>query len=445
MKTDVLIVGGGDGGLAAYRTIRRLRPDLEITIVKPERGFCFKCPLPFYIAGEAPKGGVLHGDEEMFKGVNLVYGRVEDFSKAGREAILSDGQKIRFSSMILATGSKPKLPQIPGVNLRNVFTLRSFEDAEGILEALREGGDAAIVGGGYIATELAEALRKRGVNVTLIVRSRLFRTSFDEDMAALIRQSLESNGVKVVQGQPSQLEGRGKIESIRLEGGGKVKASLTVFATGVEPVLEPAIRLGAAVGSRGVIVDETMETTVKGVYAVGEIAQVKHAVSGRPVSAQTAAVAMVQGFVAGFNLAGFAAQYPGDLQCLLSKVFTLHIGRAGLTSWEAQEAGFAAVSKTVQYRDQYTSLPGGRNFTAKMVFDRVSGRLLGCQFLGEANVADKVDAAALALRYGATVHQLAFHGSASFPALTFNPRFNQFREPAMQLLTEMLAVEGRKG
>ena len=439
MKVDVLIAGGGDAGLAVFRTVRSLKPEWEISIVKPEEGFCFKCPLPFYIAGEAPAEGVFHRDEEMFKGANLVYGRLVGGSAEKHEAKLEDGTVIKYGKLVLATGSTPLIPEIPGTGLANVFTLRSFEEAEGLVKALEEAEVGVIVGGGYIATELCEALKKRNVKPVLLVRSRILRASFDPDFSTIIGQTLRENGVEIRQGkQVSRLLGRGRVEAVELEGGERIKADLVIFATGVKPVLEPAKGMGAALGSVGVQVDGRMETSLKDVYAAGEVAEVHHLVSGQPVNAQTASSAMLQGFVAGFSLSGFAATYPGELHCLLSKVFKLHLGRAGLTLEEALKLGFKAVARDVEYRDHYTSLPGGNLFKAKLVFDEVSGKLLGCQFLGEANVADKVEAAALALRFGATIRDLSFYTSASFPTLTFNPRFNQFREPAMQLLLEKL-------
>ncbi|RLI33965.1 hypothetical protein DRO53_04625 [Candidatus Bathyarchaeota archaeon] len=439
MKYDVLIAGGGDGGLAVYRTVRSLRPDWEIAVVKPEKGFCFKCPLPFYIAGEAPFEGVFHRDEEMFKDVELIYSRLVGGSAQDGKAVLENGETLAFKKLVLATGSKPYVPEFPGRNLGKIFTLRTVESAQAMVEALKEAERAVIVGGGTIATELCEAFLKRKVKPTLIVRSRLLRASFDSDFSTLIGEALKAEGVDLRLGrQVGKILGEKEVSAVELDDGERIPADLVVFASGTRPVLDPALKLGAALGVKGVKVDRRMETSLKNVYAVGEIAEVPHLVGGHPTTAQTASSAMLQGFVAGFNAAGFHAEYPGEAQALLSKVFSLHLGRAGLTFEEALRLGFQASQQNLEFRDHYTSLPGGNLYRAKMVFDRASGKLLGCQFLGEATVADKVEAACLALRAGFTMETLAFHTAASFPASTFNPRFNQFREAAMRMLLEKL-------
>ena len=442
MKADVLIIGGGDGGLAVFRMVKALKPDWEVVVVKPEVGFCFKCPLPFYIAGEAPAEGVFLKDEEMFKGAHLIYAHAVSASYASREVKLSSGEVIKFEkAAVIATGSQPYLPKVEGASLENVFTLRSFESANAISDALKTANSAVIVGGGYIATELSEAFVKKGVKTHLVVRSRVLRGSFDEDFSAIFKAELERHGVEVHQGKNVvKVAGSKKVEKVVLDDGSEVKADLVIFATGTRPVLELAMRFGLAIGQLGVLVDDRMETSLKSVYAVGEVAETRHLVSGKPTTCKTAATAMAQGAVAGYNIAGYAVTYPGDADCLISKLFDLHVGKAGLTTEEALLSGFKPVSKVVKYRDHYTSLPGGNEFTAKVIFDVNTGLLLGCQFIGQASVADKVEAAALALRFKARVTDLISYSSASFPASTFNPRFNQFREPAQQMFKELLDI-----
>ncbi|RLE50033.1 MAG: hypothetical protein DRJ33_07745 [Candidatus Methanomethylicota archaeon] len=442
LKADVLIIGGGDGGLAVFRMVKALRPDWEVVVVKPEVGFCFKCPLPFYIAGEAPAEGVFLRDEEMFKGAHLVYAHAVDASHVSREVRLSSGEVIKFEkAVVIATGSQPYLPKIEGSALENVFTLRSFESANAISNALKTANSAVIVGGGYIATEISEAFVKKEVATHLVVRSRILRGSFDEDFSTTFKVELEKHGVKVHQGRNVvKIAGSKKVEKVVLDDGSEIKADLVVFATGVKPVLEPAMKLGTAIGQLGILVDDRMETSLKGVYAVGEVAETKNLVSGKPTTCKTAATAMAQGAVAGYNIAGYAITYPGDADCLISKLFNLHIGKAGLTTEEALSSGFNPISKVVKYRDHYTSLPGGNEFTAKVIFDMNTGMLIGCQFIGQANVSDKVEAAALALRFKARITDLVSYSSASFPASTFNPRFNQFREPAQQVFKELLDI-----
>ena len=438
MKTDILIIGGGDGGLATLRMIKTLKPETEITIVKPEKGFCFKCPLPFYIEGKAPAEGVLLKDEDMLKGANITYGKVTDASYNKHEVTLDTGDTITFNKAVIATGSTPYIPNIPKNNIKNISTLRSLEDANTIIEALKESKKVTIIGGGYIATELCEALANRGAQVTLIVRSRILKLSFDEELSSIIQKSLKENGINILTKRNiSKIEGETQVTGIVLDNGEKLNANLIIFATSTKPALEPARKLGVAIGSIGVLVDDSMETSLKDIYAVGEVAEVRNLVNGKPTTAQTASSAMAQGAVAGYNITGKAVRYPGEASCLISKVFNHHIGRAGLTAEEAQKSGFKVIAKTVQYKDHYTSLPGGNKFVAKMVFDVNSGMFLGGQFIGEANVADKVEAATLALTFKAKLSDLIAYSSAAFPASTFNPKFNLFREVAQQVFKEI--------
>ena len=435
-KVDVLIAGGGDGGLAVFRVVKTLRPDWEVAIVKPEKGFTFKCPLRYYISGEIGEPNVLHDDEHMFHGATLIYAKLVGGDPKEKIAELDNGEKIRYEKLVLATGSKPHIPNIPSVDLEGVHALRYFPSAKAIAEEAKQASSVVVVGAGYIATDLADCFKKMGLEVSLVVRSRVLRTSIDSEFSTMVEEHLTQHGVKVVKGSPVKILGARRAEGVLLDSGAEVKGDFIVFATGIRPVVEPAANLGAAIGYKGIIVDDRLETTLRDVYAVGEVAEVRHMITGESMTVGTAAAAMAQGDVAGFNICGFNIKYPGGLSCLVTKIFDLYIGAAGLTEDQARAAGFKPIVEKAEYLDHYTVYPGGKKYWARMIYDSASGRLVGAQFAGYGNVADKVEAAALAIRFGATIADLATHYSAAFPAATFNPRFNQFREPAKKIFTE---------
>jgi len=316
-----------------------------------------------------------------------------------------------FDRLLLATGVKPRIPDIPGTNLRNVFSVISLQDALRIQEPLEGASSIAIIGAGYAGLEFAESLRSLGKTVTLFEREPHVLSSVDPDMAQIIEFELRRFGVEVCTsasvlaliGQDGRVNGVKAATKL-----GIVPADLVLLDTGVTPntdlVNETDIRLGALGGIR---VDEHMETTIPGIFAAGNCVETLCAIRRKPVLSAIGTVAAKQGRVAGENLAGRRSKFRGAVGTTILKVFDLGIGRTGLTSREAAAERISCVSARIEADDRASYYPGAKKVWIKLIVERESRRIMGAQAVGYGDVSKRIDVAATAISGRMTVDDVS--------------------------------------
>jgi NADPH-dependent 2,4-dienoyl-CoA reductase/sulfur reductase-like enzyme len=256
------------------------------------------------------------------------------------------------------------------------------------------------VGGGYIGLEMAEAMVKRGLDVTLVEQSPHPMTTLDHDMAALVTDALRGVGVTVLEGTPvAAIEtGPGGVVTGVTVPDGTIPADLVVLGLGVRPNTAIADAAGIGVGATGgIVVDERMATSVPGVWAGGDCVESRHRVTGRSVVIALGTHANKQGRVAGINIGGGDARFPGVLGTAVSKICDYEVARTGLTEREAADAGLRAEAATIASTTRAGYFPGASPLTVKVVADRGSGRLLGAQIVGREGAAKRIDVFACAL------------------------------------------------
>ncbi|MFQ5790569.1 MAG: FAD-dependent oxidoreductase, partial [Acidobacteriota bacterium] len=323
-------------------------------------------------------------------------------------------ESLGYDKLLMATGYRPLSPSIEGIEADGVFTASRIEDGQAIADWLGSGRArrAVLIGGGYVSLEMAEALRRRRVEVTLIEKTPAVFPALDADMAALVEGELRANGVRVLTGRPAQrilTRQEGSVEGVELESGSPfIPADMVFVDVGVAPRVELAAAAGIHLGSSGAIaVSERMETNVNSVYAAGNCAETFHLVSGRPVFDPVGTVAAKQGRVAGENMAAGRARFPGAVGTTVVKVFGLTAARTGLSAKEARREGFQVREATISGRFQAPYFEGGASGTVKVVADAVSRRLLGAQIVGDAMAGVRIDVVATALTGGMTVDTAA--------------------------------------
>ena len=418
----ILVVGGNAAGMTAASRAKRLDPGLDITVLEAGARIAYSiCGLPYYLEGRVSDISEL----ELFtpetlrneRGIEArVQTRVTAISPTQRKIEveeLSSGSRetLGYDKLLLATGYRPRKPDIEGVGLEGVFTASRLEDGEAVRSWLdeRKPRRAVLVGGGYVGLEMAEALSKRGLEVTLVDAAPQLFVALDPDMAHRVEDALVRDGVRVMTGRRvRRLEGSrsGSVEVVELvKGALRIPAELVFVDIGVEPDVALASDAGIELGRSGAIaVSERMETSFAGIYAAGNCAETLHLVSGRPTIIPLGTVAAKQGRVAGENLAGRRSHFRGAVGTSIVKVFGIAAARTGLSSAEALAAGFAVAEATIEgtFRARYFGDAGG---TVKVIADRDSGRLLGAQIVGSDEAALRIDVAATALTAKMTVHE----------------------------------------
>jgi len=426
-RKRIVIVGGVAAGPKAAAKARRTDPNADITIV--ERGVFLSyagCGLPYYVSGQVADQKDLmtspigeNRDPEFFKLVKDIHvlGAAEAVSIDRRRKELrirhrGTGaiEKRPYDKLILATGANPVLPEMEGVGKKNVFTLHGVEDAEGLKRELLSGEakDAAIIGGGRLGIEMAEALTEAGARVTVIEREAQILRMLDVEMAALVRRHLEHKGVRVLTGATTVgIDGDDAAGSV-ITTDRNVAADLVVIAAGVVPNVELAREAGITIGPAGGIdVNEFLQTNDPDIFAAGDCTEILDLVTGRKVRMSLGSAAHRQGRVAGINAGGGRELFAGCVPTAIIKVFDLNVGASGLTEREARESGFDVETVIVPAPDRAHYYPSSKLLIIKLVADRKDRRLLGAQVVGPGEASKRLDVVTAMLSQRMPVEALA--------------------------------------
>jgi NADPH-dependent 2,4-dienoyl-CoA reductase/sulfur reductase-like enzyme/rhodanese-related sulfurtransferase len=427
MAKKILIIGGVATGPKTAARCRRLDPDAEITVVERQDLVSYAgCGMPFYIEDAIEDynqllGGATIRDASYFrdhKGFTVL-------DKTEAKSINRDSKTVTmldlrtgetkehpYDTLVLATGANPFVPRIEGVDLEGVHRLYNPHNAKAIKDAVDAGAKrVAIVGGGLIGLETCGAFAARCCEVTILeMMSQLLPNLLDLEMSLLLENYLTSKGVKVVKGSPvSKIVGkRGKAAAVQTADGSKVETDLVVVAIGVRPNVELARDAGLTIGpTRAVAVDEYLRTSDPSIYAGGDCVESTHTLTGEKVYAPMGSTANKHGRVIGDNINGLETKFPGVAGTAVFKVLDWNCGVTGITEKKAKELGYDAVTALCPRHDYSDYIPGAKYTVIKLVADRKTCRLLGCQAVGEGDGVKRIDVAATAIKFGSNLKGVA--------------------------------------
>ena len=417
----VVIVGGVAGGATAAARIRRLDEHAEITVFERSGYISYaNCGLPYYI------GGVITDQAELtlqtpesfwqrFRVDMRVRHEVTAIHPAEKKVSvrnLTTGESFEepYDKLILSPGAKPTQPEVPGVGLEKLFTLRTVEDTLRIHDFIEthHPRSVALAGGGFISLELAENLRELGMEVTMIQRPKQLMNPFDPDMASFIHAKMRQRGVRLMLGHTVEgFREDGDGVQVLLKGEEPVRADMVVLAIGVTPDTHLAREAGLELGIKGsIVVNDRMETSVPDIYAVGDAVQVKHFVTGAEALISLAGPANKQGRIAADNICGGDSRYQGSQGSSVIKVFDMTAATTGINEQTARKAGIACDKVYLPQANHAGYYPGGRMMTMKVLFEKGTYRLLGAQIVGQEGVDKRIDVLATAIRAGVSALEL---------------------------------------
>ena len=420
----VCIVGAGDAGAMAANQIRRLSGEVEIEVFsrRSELG-CPPCEMPLVLSGVIPSWEELFRgfrQESFYKKRNIGLHLSTEVTEIRRKdkRLIAGGEEYAYDKLILATGSTPTIPPIPGLNGEREYTLSTdIADGRALQEAIEKYSSAAIVGAGSIGLEVAAALKMRGYDkVYLLARRGLLRAYLDEDMAKLVEERLRENGVNLI--MPAQI-GRVKSEpdgKIIVLQDGELKVDFIFFATGAKPNVDLALKAGLQIGETGAIaVNEYLQTSDPDIYAAGDCMENWDVVTGSKRIVQLATNALRTGYIAARNaVLGNSFPYEGSATPFITRIFGLYIGSVGYTERLAREKGLEAVSVTVT-TSWLKQRFGGKPATYKLIADGKAKTLIGCQLISEERVSDTIDKLAVAISAKMPLHRLVQIDSSYSP------------------------------
>ena len=417
----VVIVGGVAGGATAAARLRRLDENAQIVMIERSGYVSYaNCGLPYYI------GGTITDRAKLTLQTPQSFRNRFDIDARVRQEVISIDRRARtvtvrrlddgveyiesYDKLILSPGARPSIPPLPGVDAERLFTLRTVEDTYRIAEFIEreQPRRATVVGAGFIGLEMAENLRERGLEVTVVQRGGHVMPIFDSDMASLLHNHLREHGVELLleADVTGFQEAAGSI-STSLADGRVLESDLVMLSIGVAPESALAREAGLELGLRGSIkVDAHMRTSDPDIYAVGDAVEVTNVVSDSPALIALAGPANKQGRIAADNICGRASEFAGSQGSSVLKLFELDAAATGLTLTAARNAGIDADAVILSPANHATYYPGAETMTLKVVFDREGGRVLGAQAIGRGGVDKRIDVIAVAIRARMTAADL---------------------------------------
>jgi len=418
----LIVVGGTAAGLSAASKARRLDPDMEITVFEASGYVSYgACGLPYFVGGAIaePEDLISLSPQQLRQQRNiptLTRHLVETIDRERKEVQVRDletGRVFRqgYDKLVLATGAAPAIPPLPGVEGPGVYTLRTVEDG---IRLKAQAGDhpqrAVIIGGGFIGLELAEQLTMAGLKVQVVEALPRLLPILPDQYAALAAQELEKHQVALHTGcRVSAIlrDGDSQVTAVQLSDGQELPADFVVLAVGVRPATALAKECGLEVGvSGGIRVDEGQRTSDPDIWACGDCVEMRHLLTGKPCYIPLGTTANKQGRIAGENVAGGSAKFPGVLGSQITKIFDLYLSSTGLSLEQAQAEGLPAQSASITKSDRASYYPGGGVNHLTLVFRTDNGRLLGAQAAGSSTIAGRINLLATAITCGMDVFRL---------------------------------------
>ncbi|MEM2273151.1 MAG: FAD-dependent oxidoreductase [Candidatus Bathyarchaeia archaeon] len=429
MPKRIVILGAHAAGCDAAAAVRLTDKQAEIIMFTNERyaGYS-RCGLPFVIGGHIKSFQDLIIFSPSYFKMNKIDLRTEvnvtgiDAKAKTVNVQYKDGREetIQYDSLIIATGARAVMPPIKGREKKGVYTLRTIEDGERILEALKEAKTAVVVGAGLIGLEIAVAFVERGIKTTVVeLLPQVLPAMLDKDMADMVQRELEGKGIRIITGKSvDEILGGDEVTGVMVAGE-QIPADIVVVATGVRGNTELAEKAGVALGETKLIkVNMRMETNVKDIYACGDCVESIHLVTRRPTVSQLGTTAVRQARVAGTNAAGGYAVFSGVLGAAVTRLFDLEIGAVGLTEAFAERAGIGAISMVLSGKTRASYYPGAMPITIKIVVDKETEKVIGAQIIGGEGVAPRINALSYAITKEMTLRELAKAETCYAPPLS---------------------------
>ncbi len=411
-----VIIGGDAAGMSAASRAGRLQPDTEIIVFEQTEDVSYSaCGMPYNIANpDSPVEDLVVRSAKVFRekqGIDLRTGhRVTAIDREEKlvkgETAEGDTFECNYDKLLIATGASPVIPDLPGIENEGVLPLKKLEDGRILKAYLTEHNvkKAVIIGMGYIALEMADSLRTRDVEVTMVKpRSRLLPW-LNEKLSDVVWKELEDNGVEIYSGHTiNSISKTNNTLTVHCDDR-DFRCQLVLPAIGVKPCSELAKEAGLKTSIHDAIsVDRFTNTGDPDIYSAGDCADAYHVVTGKKSWVPLAVQANRAGRAVADNIFGDGLELQGIAGSAMFRVFGLEVARSGLNPHEAGEHGFDPVEITIESRSRAHAHPGNTTMHVAMVGDKQTGRLLGAQMVGREGVAHRIHAVAVALHAGMTV------------------------------------------
>lgn len=430
MSKKIIVIGGSASGPKAAARARRLDFHAEITILQKAHDLSMaSCGYPYYVGGFfdnrnqllCTPTGVVRDPSYFMKSKNINAITDTEVTSINRKAktveaknlVTGEKHTYEYDKLILAMGATPKMPPVPGIDLKGITTLQSMPDADYLRKVRDEGKikKAVVVGGGLIGIETCEALQLAGIKITVVEMLPQILMFLDWQLAKILENHVKSHAADVVTDNAVSAflgDENGQLIGVKLANGDEIPCEMAVVAIGVTPNIKIAKEAGINIGDcGGVTVNTYMQTNDPDVYAVGDCTEIPHRLSGKNVHAPYGDLANLQGRVAGENAAvGNVVEFPGTIQTGVCKVFEFSAGSTGLSKASAEKLGYKNIETVTTSGPDRPGFMGAKILINRMIADADTGKLLGFECIGLGDASKQIGMAAMAIMGGMTINQL---------------------------------------
>lgn len=449
-RERTIIIGGNAGGMSAASQLKRLAPDMEITVFEKGPVVSYSaCGIPYYV------GGILDRSERLLARTPADFAakdiavetmceiaNIDPAAGTVRGVSLKNGEAFTagWDKLLIATGAARVVPPIEGADADGVFVIDTVESGVRMREwiARNKPQKALIVGGGYIGLEMADAIScTLGMELTILEAAPQLLATLDADMAKHVQDNLEARGVRVLLGQGIDgfIVRDGKIVGARTKSG-EIEADIAVLALGIAPNSKIAANAGIATGIKGaIVVDETMHTSAANIWAAGDCVQSTNILTGGPMHLALGAVANKQGRTAAFNMAGIRTVFPGVLGTAVCKICGQEIARTGLLERELTAAGRNYTCGVVKGGTIANYMSGSGEMHVKLIAEMPSEKIVGAQIVGDTGAAKRIDTMAAIITAGMTLEEMLYLDFSYAPPIS--PLWDPTQQAARTILSRI--------
>lgn len=421
MKQKIVIIGGVAAGPKITAKLLRTKDfDCQIDLYTEENLISYSsCGLPYYIEGLIPDSNrliVRRPEQFEEQGANIHLNKrctkilPEEHKIIIQDTITGETQEVEYDKLAITTGARPIIPSIKGINLKNIFSIRTLQDGINIRQKMLESKKAVILGGGYIGIELLEAFHANNIFTTMIEREDHILSLLDPEISDLVKEeilAIAKDNVDIITSDAiTAFEGTDKVEKVITKSGKVIETDMVIIAAGIRPNTEIAAEAGIELGvSNAIRVNNRMQTCTKDIYAAGDCTENFHLVSKNYAWIPLGSTANKEGRCAAINMAGQYDAFPGVLGSAVTRFGNLTISLTGLTETEARKFGFDVICATMTKKDKAGYMPDVANITIKLVVDKRFKKILGAQAFGGGDADKRVNTVASAIQAEQTLDE----------------------------------------
>jgi NADH oxidase (H2O2-forming) len=443
-KADVVIIGGSAAGLTAAITARRNYPEKKIVLIRKEKLVPIPCGIP-YIFGTvgSPEKNLIPDTPLQKNNVDIMLDEVSEIDRENRRLDTKSGEQVAYEKLIVATGSLPMMPPIPGFDKKNVFPV--YKDVDHLVKmqsTMKNAKKIVVIGGGFIGVEVSDEINKIGdIDVTICeLLPHCLQLAFDEDFCEETEKILRNRGVHIQSdSKVVSLEGNAEVSAVKLGDGSLLEADIVIVGIGTVANIELAKNAGLRLGPTGSIwVDRTMRTSDENIFSCGDCAEKFSFFGGKPSKLKLASIACSEARIAGANLYGIQRESVGTIGVFSSALGEHSFAVAGLSEQFAKDQGYEVITGVAEGVNRHPgSMPGAMNQKVKLIFEKRTKVLIGSQMMGDKAVGELVNVASACIQHRMSIDDIACFQMGTHPALTASPVAYQFVNAAESALLKL--------